>query len=260
MIKKKSTLSFDYSSIPLGYYDKIASNKKGVRSFWHYHKFKRIIDGFGGQGGAILDIGCFAGTFLGMIPESVFSKQTGIDILEEQVKYASQKYGKSYRKFYHYQDFSKAECIADNAFDCITVIEVIEHLSSNEIESLFNFAHQKLKPGGKLIVTTPNYASAWPAIERLLNKFSDVKYEEQHISHFNYFNVIVKLDKIVANFHKKFSLQYKTTTHMLTPYFAVFSFRLAEKIASSVPPKKWKIPFGSLLLLQLEKNEKDAWP
>ncbi len=249
--------SFDYSAIPQGYYDVIASKKKGMRSFWHYLKFKQIINQFKNDGGAILDIGCFAGTFLGMIPENLFSKQVGIDILESQVKYASQKYANSYRNFYHYQDFNKAEFIADNTYDCITIIEVIEHLSASEIEALFNFAHQKLKPGGKLILTTPNYASAWPVIELMLNSFSDVKYEEQHISRFNYFNVHLKLDKIVANFHKKFTFQYKTTTHMLTPYVAVFSFRIAERIASSISPKKWKIPFGSLLLFQLRKVDPD---
>jgi 2-polyprenyl-3-methyl-5-hydroxy-6-metoxy-1,4-benzoquinol methylase len=253
LIKKKPKLSFDYSSIPLGYYDKIAVTKKGLRSFWHYHKFKRIIDSFEEQGGAILDIGCFAGTFLGMIPEYVFNKQVGIDILEEQVKYASQKYGKSYRNFYHYQVFNKAEFIANNTFDCITIIEVIEHLSTSEIEALLNFAHQKLKAGGKLILTTPNYTSAWPVIELMLNRFSDVKYEEQHITHFNYFNVLGKLDKIVSNFHKKFCLQNKTTTHMISPYIAMFSFKVAEKVASFVSPSKWKIPLGALLLISLKK-------
>ncbi|MFP4470141.1 MAG: hypothetical protein ACLFPE_05635 [Bacteroidales bacterium] len=62
--------------------------RKGMRSYWHFLKFERIIDGIDDNCKAILDIGCFAGTFLGMIPEAKISEQTGIDILEDQIVYS----------------------------------------------------------------------------------------------------------------------------------------------------------------------------
>lgn len=245
--------TFDYSGIPPGYYDNIASKKSGVRSFWHNSKFQRIIDCIGNDTESLLDIGCFAGTFLGMIPVGRVKNQVGIDILEDQVEFATQKYGCAFRKFYTVKSFKKTTFIPDNFFDFITCIEVIEHLTPEEIVELFQFAFLKLKPGGKFIITTPNYTSAWPLIEWIINRFSDVKYEEQHITRFTYFDLIDKLDKIVGGFHQKFQLDFKTTTHLLTPYIAGISFKTAEKFASRVAPSKWKLPLGSLLLLQLSK-------
>ena len=245
---------FDYSCIPPGYYDDIALRKKGIRSFWHHLKFKRIIDSIDSQHGSILDIGCFAGTFLGMIPENIFDEQVGIDILPGQVKYANEKYGTGFRKFYVMKNFSLDGFLNGKQFDRITLIEVIEHLTENQIAEMINFAYSKLKPGGKLIISTPNYTSLWPLLEVALNKFSDVKYDEQHITRFNYFNVFDKLGRIMPEFSEMFQPDFKTTTHLLTPFLAGISYHAAEKISSAVSPAKWKLPLGSLLLLQMHRK------
>jgi 2-polyprenyl-3-methyl-5-hydroxy-6-metoxy-1,4-benzoquinol methylase len=246
--------SFNYNSIPLGYYDHISNNKKGMRSFWHHSKFKRVIDSIDEDTNSILDIGCFAGTFLGMIPESHVREQVGIDILEEQINFANIKYGTNFRKFYAIKGFNDNTTVPDNYFDLITCIEVMEHLTSQNILELFAYAHNKLKPGGKFIITTPNYASVWPLLEVLLDKYSDVKYEEQHISKFNYYNVFGKLGIIVPDFSEKFQQVYKTTTHLATPFIAGISFNLADWASTVFSASKWKIPIGALLLFQLQKK------
>ncbi|MEI7896513.1 MAG: class I SAM-dependent methyltransferase [bacterium] len=252
-MKETTNSDFDYSSIPLGYYDVITRRKKGIRSFWHYLKFKRIIDSFDDHSESILDIGCFAGTFLGMIPKQTIKNQIGVDILEEQIGYAKSKYETPWREFYTIKDFRDTSFLPDIQFDYITTIEVIEHLKHQEIIELFNFVYCKLKPGGKFIITTPNYTSVWPLLELIINKFSDVKYEEQHITCFNYFNVFDKLNLIVDNMRLNFKLDYKTTTHLLTPLLAGISYKAAEDIASIVSPTRWNLPVGSLILLQLSK-------
>jgi 2-polyprenyl-3-methyl-5-hydroxy-6-metoxy-1,4-benzoquinol methylase len=245
--------TFDYNKIPLGYYDTIAQRKRGMRSFWHHLKFRRVIDSIEKDAGSILDIGCFAGTFLGMIPETTLRRQVGVDILKDQIDYANDHYKTHFREFYHFDDFSDLAFIHDNSFDCITLIEVIEHLTTQQINSLVAFAYAKMKPGGKFIFTTPNYFSAWPLYEILLNHFSDVQYEEQHISRFTYFNVLKKLEKIVPGFSHMFRPVLKTTTHLATPFIAGLHFGLAGKISSAVSPGAWKIPLGALLLVQLQK-------
>jgi 2-polyprenyl-3-methyl-5-hydroxy-6-metoxy-1,4-benzoquinol methylase len=239
----------------LGFYDNIAKKKKGIRSFWHNQKFKRVIDSFEEPHNSILDIGCFSGTFLSMISPEYVSEQIGVDILKEQIDFANQNYATSYRKFYLIEDIKEIEFVSDNYFDYISIIEVVEHLKNNEIEDLIIIAYKKLKPGGKLIITTPNYASLWPLQEFILNKISDVKYEEQHITHFNYFNINKKLNSIVKNLNSLFSFDYKTTTHFLTPYIAIFSYKFAEKISAAIPHRKWTFPLGSLLLIELTKNK-----
>jgi 2-polyprenyl-3-methyl-5-hydroxy-6-metoxy-1,4-benzoquinol methylase len=250
----KNQTSFNYSAIPLGYYDGIALRKRGVRSFWHNLKFKRIIDSFEYDQKTILDIGCFAGTFLGMLPIIDFNKQIGVDILKEQVNYANEKYGNEFRKFYLLEDFNNNELFKEVKFDVITLIEVIEHLSKPQLADMITYAHSKLKPNGSLIITTPNYSSAWPVLELILNKVSDVKYEEQHITRFNYFNVFEKLGRIVPRFSEMFQPDFKTTTHLLTPFIASISFSTAARISSAVSPSKWKIPLGALLILKFRKK------
>jgi 2-polyprenyl-3-methyl-5-hydroxy-6-metoxy-1,4-benzoquinol methylase len=245
---------FDYSRIPLGYYDCIAIRKKGIRSFWHHLKFKRIIESFNGKYGSILDIGCFGGTFLGMIPETTFNEQAGIDILKDQIEYANKKYATEFRKFYLMEDFTKDGFLDEGYFDVITLIEVIEHLTYPQISEIIHFAYSKLKPNGRLIITTPNYTSAWPLMELILNLVSNIKYEEQHITKFNYFNVFNKLEKIMPEFSEMFQTNFKTTTHLLTPLIASISFSAADRISSVVSPSRWKIPLGSLILFQLQKK------
>ena len=41
-----------------------------------------------------------------------------------------------------------------------------------------------LAPGGKILITTPNYHSAWPIVEFLVNRIGEVRYEEQHINRY----------------------------------------------------------------------------
>jgi len=81
---------FDYGRIPLGYYDNITREGNPVRRLWHLAKFERVIDYLPRQSGQrILDIGCFAGTFLGLLDPSEFSHMLGVDILLEQIAHAT---------------------------------------------------------------------------------------------------------------------------------------------------------------------------
>jgi hypothetical protein len=52
-----------------------------------------------------------------------------------------------------------------------------------DVLSLF---HKLTNPGGQLFLTTPNYRSAWPLIEWLLDRFALVATldEVQHVTHF----------------------------------------------------------------------------
>ena len=70
-------------------------------------------------------------------------------------------------------------------FDSISLLEIIEHLSDRDISKILNESYRVLKENGKLFITTPNYYSFWPILEFIINQFSDVSYEEQHINKFN---------------------------------------------------------------------------
>ncbi|MBF0297350.1 MAG: class I SAM-dependent methyltransferase [Oligoflexia bacterium] len=260
MMKKE----FDYNEITEDYYDKIYHTDKSVRGFWHWSKFetvkKIITDNNNGTNTKtntnkknVLDIGCFSGTFLGTLAESDFSYQLGIDILPKQINFASNKYGTKFRDFIYISDLKDTLGNKYNDFfDVVTIIEVIEHLNAMEISQMLKGAHNLLKSNGELIITTPNYFSIWPLLEFYLNKFSDISYKEQHISKFTFLNFEKKMLFIMSDFQKKFKIELKTTSHLLTPFMAKFNYGLAQKMASIVNAKYWKIFFGPLLVIKLK--------
>lgn len=170
---------FDYDSIPTGYYDTIYRQNKGVQSKWHYLKFKffqehiRTTD-------RLLDIGCGPGTFLGNFNQ--YASAIGIDISAAQIDYATQHYATKQRTFSTFS--GNALPFEDASFDVVTLIEVIEHVSPEVVDHLFSEAYRVLKPGGRFYVSTPNYGSLWPLLEKAVNAKAEVTYEEQHINLF----------------------------------------------------------------------------
>lgn len=250
-----SAVRFNYDSIPKGYYDTVLRQGNPVRRLWHVSKFERVLDYLPERPNqSILDIGCFAGTFLSLIPEHRFSRQVGVDILPEQVAYANAQYGTKFREFRHVTNLAQLSSLNEQ-FDCITLIEVIEHLQASEIRTLFERISDRLKPGGKLVLTTPNYASAWPAIEVVLNKLSEVSYEEQHVTKFSFFNMEKKLAEIYPDLFLHFNtVDFKTTTHFVTPFLAALSFDVARGLSRVVPHQKWRHPFGNLVLMVLTRG------
>jgi SAM-dependent methyltransferase len=240
--------SFDYTSIPAGHYDRVAREGSRIRRLWHLSKFERVLDYLPRRSGqSLLDVGCFAGTFLSMAGPQRFSRQVGVDVLPAQVAYAKAHYGAPFRRFQHVQSIAHLRDL-DERFDCATVIEVVEHLTPDEIRALLHHLARLLAPGGKLVLTSPNYLSAWPILERILNRVGDVSYEEQHITRFTFFDVERQLAGIYPGLWSEFELDLKTTTHFVTPFLAGLSFELAHRLSRAVPHSRWRLPFGCLVL------------
>jgi 2-polyprenyl-3-methyl-5-hydroxy-6-metoxy-1,4-benzoquinol methylase len=169
--------SFNYDSIPVGYYDQIFNRGKGIQSKWHHLKFRRVAREFPAKG-RHLDVACGPGTFMGTLPVSIES--IGVDIAVPQIEYASKHYASANREF---RTMAPGRLPYDDAsFDIVTSVELIEHISSEESGLLLKDCLRVLKPGGKIIVTTPNYACFWPVLEFALNRSAKVSYEDQHIT------------------------------------------------------------------------------
>jgi len=256
--QREEPKSFDYDAIPVGYYQQVAEKGNPIRRAWHLQKFQRIIDCLPKTPGqSILDIGCFAGTFLSLLPEEIFGVQRGVDILERQIDYANERFGTPYRKFEYVKQVSDLARI-HQTFDCITLIEVIEHLSREEIAELFRQISGKLKKGGTLILSTPNYASLWPLLEVAVNRLSDVSYEEQHVTKFNYFTCVSRMKQVAPALAEDFELAGRATTHFVAPFLAAFSLKGAMQLSRMLPHWAWKNPFGNLILLSFRKTTAPA--
>jgi len=166
---------YDYDkAIPAGFYDEIHQRKAGVRFFWHDLKFRAVAARLDGVG-KVLDVGCGPGTFVGNYLSGVDC--LGIDFSALQIDYANRRYGSAEHRF-----STQVLADLDERFDAITMIELIEHLPPADARRLLAEARGLLSPQGRLVVTTPNYRSLWPLIERGVNLASQVSYERQHIN------------------------------------------------------------------------------
>jgi len=190
---------FDYSTIPIGYYDKILSDglekNRGIQSAWHHLKFKTVKQSMGSYS-KHLDVACGPGTFIGKYLDN---RSEGIDVSENQINFAKKNYSKHNTNFYvgnvneNTIDFKK--------YDVITLLEFIEHISADEVDALLKTLYDMLNENGKIILTTPNYIGLWPILEKLVGVLSPVSYKDQHINRytvnrikkeFNYSSITIK--------------------------------------------------------------------
>jgi 2-polyprenyl-3-methyl-5-hydroxy-6-metoxy-1,4-benzoquinol methylase len=174
-----SRSGFDYESIPPGYYDHVFHRSRGAQSKWHHLKFERVTREIASYS-RVLDIGCGPGTFVGSLDEN--HTTLGVDVSGQQVAYANLRYGSPERAFHHGTVGELPESVGE--FDAVTAIELIEHLSPEDVKDTLEAAVRRLRPGGKLVVTTPNFGGIWPVVEKALNTFGDVDYELQHTNKF----------------------------------------------------------------------------
>ena len=101
----------------------------------------------------VLDVGCGDGGFLHRMQRLGWSA-TGVDFDPKAIENAQARYGSSLTLIN--TDLSQAH-FPDDSFDVVTMSHVIEHVS--DPVALLAEARRVLKPGGRLVVTTPNIQS-----------------------------------------------------------------------------------------------------
>lgn len=102
----------------------------------------------------VLDLACGDGTLLYLAKQLGFTSVSGVDLSPEQVALARQVPaevelgdGTAYLKRH------------PGRFGLITAIDVIEHLTKDEVFDLLDAARLALRPGGRLVLQTPNAAA-----------------------------------------------------------------------------------------------------
>ena len=104
----------------------------------------------------ILDVACGAGQFLYFLNKKGYVNVAGVDVSPEQVEISRNVCS----------NVVLTDALAyltehKNAFDLITGFDVIEHFHKSELFPILDAMHAALKPGGRLILQTPNAESPW---------------------------------------------------------------------------------------------------
>lgn len=237
--------TFWKDTIPTGYYDSMMGNKKyglaSIQTNWHKITFENVKK-FINSSDDILDYACGSGNFLGSF-ENFNSFSIGVDISAKQINYANSKYGNS-AKFIELENFDINSY--KSKFNTITCLGLIEFIDKKEVKELIDKFYFSLKPGGRLIITTPNFTYVMKTLEKILNKFGEVNYKNEYRNRF----IINELKEVFSDtiFNK---VQIKK---IITPFvfFSFFGNELGFKI-NSMFEKIFKNRYGFLFLIVLQK-------
>jgi len=100
---------------------------------------------------AIADLACGGGMFLHFLKRRGYRNIAGVDISHEQVARSRQVTPNvTEGSLFHFLEDNPA------GFDLITALNIIEHISKDEVLGFLHGCHAALKPGGRLILMTPN--------------------------------------------------------------------------------------------------------
>ena len=102
----------------------------------------------------MIDLACGHGTLLYCLKESGYRNVHGIDISQEQVDLA------------HRFGLTGVECGGirpymegtERSYDVVFLLDILEHLTRDELFSLLDSVNRRLNPGGRVIITVPNGA------------------------------------------------------------------------------------------------------
>jgi ubiquinone/menaquinone biosynthesis C-methylase UbiE len=122
--------------------------------------------------GPVLDVGCGSSRIIaGLPPGSV-----AVDILHRKLRYAR----KFDRPLVRASGFELP--FADASFSCVLCSQVIEHVPKES--PILDELCRVLRPGGRLVLGTPDYANwQWVYIEKLYGLVPG-GYKDEHISHY----------------------------------------------------------------------------
>ncbi|MBA4388067.1 MAG: class I SAM-dependent methyltransferase [Verrucomicrobia bacterium] len=115
-----------------------------------------------------LDIGCGAGQFCYFLREKGFKRVIGVDVDARQVEL-----GRSLDLDLHACDVNEYLSREKQAFDLISVLDVLEHMSLEETHGFMRLVGERLNDGGRLIVSVPNAESPSGCEAR----YSDITHE-----------------------------------------------------------------------------------
>jgi SAM-dependent methyltransferase len=224
-------LSFDYHSVAGDYQYRALHSGHPMQRFWHGGKLTMIdqlIRPHLKAGSQILEIGCGAGNLLlqATVPGSY---PLALDLSMQALTFVRSRFEDAMAGDAAPSGFACTQAIGeflplkDESVDCILLSEVIEHLEEPKISICE--AVRVLRPGGRLLATTPNYRSFWPVMEWTVDRLNMAPKMagEQHISHF----YPSSLKQLLAE--SGLNVEYAGSIYNLSPFISLISPEQAKR-------------------------------
>ncbi len=146
--KKGKTMSFhkeDHESLRSQYLDPNSLMYKKLR----------IVDIYINDGESLLDIGSGVGELI-ELEKQKFGKIYGIDVDEESVEICHKRFKDDKKICIMQGDINDlGNLFKDKKFDCVTCLDVLEHIKVKECKKALNNIYNILKENGKFIFTGP---------------------------------------------------------------------------------------------------------
>ncbi len=141
----------------------------------HLHRYHSIIPFIRNK--TVLDIACGEGYGTALIGKYA-QKATGVDIDENCIEWASENYAANNHKISFKKGTVTGIPLDDNTIDVAISFETIEHVNEAEQRLFMQEIKRVLKPGGLLIISTPN-TEIYSAKQDLKNQFHLKEFNKQ---------------------------------------------------------------------------------
>jgi 2-polyprenyl-3-methyl-5-hydroxy-6-metoxy-1,4-benzoquinol methylase len=105
-------------------------------------------------------------------------KVIGVDVAKESIEAANQKYQAAHLEFNHLT--SDTLPFKEHTFDLVVAFQVIEHVPDEKL--FLKEIHRVLKPGGRVILSTPNAKIRLLFFQNPWNKFHIQEFTQEDLS------------------------------------------------------------------------------
>lgn len=235
----------DAIEIPGDYQHRAITDGPPVQKHWHESK-RDLLDWFVTlpPSGHALDVGCGSG----VIADAMCSRGlqvTAVDANPDAIAYGRKTFGRPGLEFI--EGYLDALELPEQSFDFVTCLELVEHVYPPQIEKLLNDLFRLVKPGGQLLITTPNYRGMWPVIEWAADRFADTANmdADQHVTHLHH--------RMLRGFVEGAGFEVDRLRRYCS--FAPFSAAISKRLARGVDrlERVVDLPFGSLLAMSARR-------
>jgi 2-polyprenyl-3-methyl-5-hydroxy-6-metoxy-1,4-benzoquinol methylase len=222
------------------YQHKALTQGPPIQRFWHHAKIGLLDWAFEVRPGErVVDVGCGSGVFAEALAGRG-ARVLGVDANEAAVAYATRAFGREGLEFR--RGLLDELALPAASFDAATCLEVIELVYPDQVRTLLRSLFQHVRPGGRVLVTTPNYRGTWPVVEWLADRAGKTARmdADQHVTRFH--------ARMLRRFLEQagFRVDDLRAYCGLAPFVAGVSWKLAEALDRF--ERRLALPFQNLLV------------